>query len=162
MNKSFENKKNVYYKMNMNDFKHWFDQKNETYKRNWQNLKVREDIDANTFRHEFEAIKDEYNILRGIFNTNNNPEWNLTEPIIPRLYIWRGVGEAPHELMLPPPPIHGLPPLGMVFHGLPPLGPTDALHGKRKSNRKSKQKSKRKCKRKSKRKSKKSKRNSHK
>jgi hypothetical protein len=147
----------------MNDFKHWFDQKNKTYERNWLNLKVREDIDANTFRHEFEAIKDEYNTLRGIYNTNNNPEWNLPEPIIPRLYIWRGIGEAPHELMLPPPPIHGLPPLGPVFHGLPPLGPvfhglpplgpTDGilfhgvpLQGKRKS---SKRKNKRKNKRKS-------------
>jgi hypothetical protein len=136
----------------MNDFKHWFNQKNETYKRNWLNLRVREDIDANTFRHEFDAIKDEYNTLRGIYNTNNNPEWNLPEPIIPRLYIWRGIGEAPHELIQPPPhelpplgPVfHGLPPLGPVFHGLPPLGPTDGIifHGlplqgkKRKSKRK--------------------------
>ncbi len=136
--------------MHMNDFKHWFNQKNETYKRNWLNLRIRDDIDANTFRHEFEAIKDEYNTLRGIYNTNNNPEWNLPEPIIPRLYIWRGIGEAPNELIQPPP--HGLPPLGPVFHGLPPLGPTDGIifHGlplqgmKRKSNRKNKRNSKRK------------------
>ena len=122
----------------MNDFKHWFVQKNETYKRNWLNLKVREDIDANTFRHEFESIKDEYNTLRGIYNTNNNLELNLPEPPIPRLTLWRGIGDAPNELIEPAP---------LVFQGLPPLGATDGIifHGlplvplqgkKRKSKRK--------------------------
>ncbi len=89
----------------MNDFKHWFNQKNETYKRNWLNLKVREDIDANTFRHEFEKIQDEFNILRGIYYTHNNPELNLPQPPIPRLTVWRGIGPAPDELMALPPPL---------------------------------------------------------
>ena len=107
--------------MLMNDFKHWFVQKNETYKKNWLNLKEREDIDANTFIPEFEEIKEEYNLLRGIYNTNNNPELNLPEPPIPRLTHWRGIGPAPNELMTPVP-------------HLPTLGPTDGK--KQKSKRK--------------------------